>query len=124
MKMSASVCRDIEKKKGIASHALVIYLEKFLKALDLGVFGFSPEPAERKLAMKRLEQANIIRDTRFKSLRAEYDGFIHKKDLSSARKVVALILELYGEDTKEYEYFRDRLIKIDELLRKNNRRKK
>jgi pSer/pThr/pTyr-binding forkhead associated (FHA) protein len=84
--------------------------------------GFSPEPAERIKAVKRLEQAEKIRKERFQTLRAEYDSFVHKKDLAAARNVVALILELYGEETKEYEYFRERLIKIDELLRASNRK--
>ncbi len=86
--------------------------------------GFSPEPNERKEAIKRLDQAEKIRKQRFQSLRAEYDSFVHKKDFASAREVVVLILELYGEDTREYEYFRDRLIKLDEILRSANRKGK
>ncbi|MBR7127857.1 MAG: FHA domain-containing protein [Lentisphaeria bacterium] len=86
--------------------------------------GFSPEPIERKKAIVKLEQADKIRKDRFKTLRAEYDSFIHKKDFAGARNVVVMILDLYGEETKEYEFFRDRLIKIDEHLRSTNRRGK
>ncbi|MHB9138072.1 MAG: FHA domain-containing protein [Victivallaceae bacterium] len=78
---------------------------------------FSPKPPTWDKARKRASEAEGILKTMRKDLNFEYQRFVRLKDYEKAKEISAKIMELYPQDAKEYQTFKDLNIQLGNVIK-------
>ena len=83
---------------------------------------FSPKPKMWAQAKKKLDDAVRERDAKMRMLDAEFNRLSQMNDFAAMRQVFLDQMELAEPESREYARAKNRLVIIDQVLRKNKRK--
>lgn len=80
--------------------------------------GITPEPKIRRDAATKMKRAKDIREKLIRQYRSQYVTMLNQSDLNGAKSSLETLLKLYEANSKEYIRTKERLIKVDAVIRK------
>ena len=80
--------------------------------------GITPEPKIRRDAAVKMKRAKDIREKLIRQYRSQYVTMLNQSDLNGAKNSLETLLKLYDANSKEYTSTKERLIKVDAVIRK------
>ncbi len=85
--------------------------------------GMTPEPKIRRESATQIKRAKELRDRFIQQYRSQYVSMLNQRKLTEAKDALENLLKLYDPNTKEHQLTKERLIKIDTIRRRLERKK-
>lgn len=85
--------------------------------------GMTPEPKIRRESATQMKRAKELRSRFIQQYRSQYVSMLNQRKLAEAKDALEKLLELYENNTKEYQLTKERMIKLDTIRRKLERKK-
>ena len=83
----------------------------------------TPEPKIRRESATQMKRAKELRSRFIQQYRSQYVSMLNQRKLAEAKDALEKLLELYENNTKEYQLTKERMIKLDTIRRKLERKK-